>query len=507
MEKKVKEKSVKQPKEKKPLSKKAKIWIALSTAFVFVASAVAVVLVLVLSPRALNLHGLSVANYENYTGIGAASFDESKGATAVAYASGGKAGKEDMNLAGITKDNKCEKIEFENDNGKITKQNARLIHFDAYDKFTFFTLTTNKKYEFIEKPTQTYDNYGYDFDSNGIFSINNRGYSCKDTSFLILDNETGKIYDMKEIVKIIEEVIDVEHFVFSLMNIDDYYEMTYNVPEPVAQNYLLFKVKNYDNGQEKMQIFQAKLTNGGIEISQRLNNMQTENFLNAVNNYGVLYASNFILSDKFGNLFARQMHDGGKFLKYQKTDGTFFECEEATYTLGINSIMYKQKDSKIYFMNAKGEFEEIDFDTKIISKEAKFHYKHGNVIVVGENNKTYKITLDNEFDWKYTIEEFLFSTDFDAVAQGDFLYSFNSETKVITKFDMKTSTPEEIDSQYTFKNLTYNKNLDRASFKAVDESTQLEVDGYFDSYGEIHIGDFDSVSIGNNKVYIIKPIN
>ena len=81
MEKQVKEKSVKQPKEKKPLSKKAKIWISLGTAFVFVASAIAVVLALVLSPRALNLHGLRVANFDNYAGIGAASFDNGKKTT------------------------------------------------------------------------------------------------------------------------------------------------------------------------------------------------------------------------------------------------------------------------------------------------------------------------------------------------------------------------------------------------------------------------------------------
>lgn len=138
-------------KKKKPLSKKAKIWIACVTAGVFIFASVATLLGVLLSKKRMNWHGLTIANYQNYIGIGAASFGGGNGSKAVAYAGNeGDSGKGKMKLAGITKDNACEQIEFVNDKGKTYKQKARLIYFDSYDKFTLFALTTNSKYEYVE---------------------------------------------------------------------------------------------------------------------------------------------------------------------------------------------------------------------------------------------------------------------------------------------------------------------------------------------------------------------
>ena len=277
----------------------------------FVASAIAVVLALVLSPRALNLHGLRVANFENYAGIGAASFDNGKKTTAVAYASGGSAGKKDMNLAGITKDNKCQKIEFENEMGKITKQNARLIHFDAYDKFTLFTLTTNKKYEFVESDKQ-YNNGGYSyryFSEN--FALINQYYEYKDTSTLILDNETGKIYDMKEIVGVVQKFVNNKFgFEISFFNFDvNQMNNSVNI-EPVGQKSLLMKVFDYSSNtnNNKISIFEAKLTENGVEVKQRMNSIQFDNFTNR-SEWDQYVSEVKVSQDIYGNIFVKKNYE------------------------------------------------------------------------------------------------------------------------------------------------------------------------------------------------------
>lgn len=501
-----KEKQEKVKKEKKPLSKKAKIWIALGTAFVFVVACAGTLLAVLLSPK-IKLHGLAIANYESYKGIGAASFGET--AENVAYAASEGSGKKDMKLAGITKENQCREIEFENDKGKIVKQNTRLIHFDAYDKFTLFTLTTNKKHNYVEENEIFNSFYRYEIGKHFI-AINQTSFSYKDTRLLILDNETGKIYDMKEIIDSIEDMLKHENFGVYFLNIPNNEGVSFYNVQPVGQDNLLFKVVDFTNydGNYNVSIIQVKLCEKSIEISERMNAMQFNNATNR-DNFDSYGSMSIIMQDIYGNIFFKQTTYPGNIDKYQKVNKEFVELDtSATYIMGINSIMYKQQDSKTFYMNAKGEFEEINFDTQIISNENKFHYQNGNVIFAGNNNnKDYKITLDEEFDWKYTLEEFSFSTNNNTVAQGDFLYSFNAQTNVITKFDTRTSVSDNISSQYTFKNLNYNKNLDRVVFKAVDNSTMLEVDGYFDSKGVIHIGDFNSINYGNNKVYIVKPVN
>lgn len=489
-------------KEKVPLSKKAKMWIALGTASVFVASVVAVLLVCLL-PKSINLHGLKISNFENYSGIGAASFGKS--AENVAYAASDNVAKDKLNLAGITKNNKCEKIEFENEKGKITKQNARLIHFDAYDKFTLFTLTTNKNHEFVEFDDYSRDYIEYSFNYNSFYltSDPSADYSYKDTSTFILDNETGKIYDMKEVVKGVGELLDYDKPSISLFGLFDSSKMQAGGKkyEPIGQKSILLKASAPDGkGGNEFSIFQASLTDDGLKISQRINAMQFKNVFESqglgTDSSEVYYNLNTLIQqDIFGNIFIRNYNYPNQFYMCQKNDGTFFDifgCE-----MGVNSVMYHGNS----YINAQGEFEEIELNSPIVNNDSKVYAKRGNVIFAGN----YKITLDEKKPWLFSLET-LAITD-DGVMQGDFFYRLDTVTGALSKYNMTTHETTVVDSQYEFKNLKYHKNLDRVLFKAVDTTSMLEVDGYFDDNGKIFIGDFNSINFEKSKVYIIKPVN
>lgn len=487
-------------KEKKPLSKKAKIWIACVTAGAFVFASVATLLGVLLSKKRMNWHGLTIANYQNYTGIGAASFGGGSGSKAVAYAGNeSDSGKDKMKLAGITKDNTCEQVEFVNDKGKTYKQKARLIYFDSYDKFTLFALTTNSKYEYFENPSSIENSICISSVELSIKKTESSGaydwisYKHKDTSMFILDNDNGKIYDMYEIWKTLKKMYtqkDIGFMNFGIVSLG-----TAQVDCFGTKN-LLWYVEPY--GPDEIEIVQMTLTDNGVELSKRISNEQIRNWLPESYRY-----HGYFYQDIYGNIFSGY--------SYQKNDGTFVTLAHdhgEKYTFGFNKVCYKTQGDKTYYLNESGEFVEIECNQPLISiSGTDFYYQKGNVLICGDKDKVYKVTIDKNDVFGYTVEEFSFERQGTTVAQGNFVYSLNSETKSFTKFDLTTGTQIPIDSKYSFKNLNYTKNSNRVTFKAVDNTTMSEVDGYFADDGEIFIGEFKGIDYGKAKVYIIKPIN
>lgn len=483
--------NIEQPKKKQktPLSKKAKIWIACSTALVLVLASVGTLLGVLLSPK-LNWHGLSIANYKSYSGIGAASFGNKKTASAVAYASNGSSGNDNMKLAGITQDNTCEEISFVNEKGRKVKQKAYLVLFDAYENYTLLGFSTNKDKEFVELNDTRSLRIGY-FDKKIRFYVDD-SLDTVPTSLLdktcycfILDNNTGKIYDLREVVKAVKNMTK---------DIFDGFQLYFNYVEEK----IFLNVQGNNNGYNSGILVRIDFYEQEIKVIEVLNAMQYKNFTN-----GSVYEL-----DKYGNVIVEDA--------YLKLDGTFVDLEKTNnikYKLGINGVYYKKSGDKTYYLNKNGEFEEIEFDFDILDT-LNYYYtflRKNNIIYAFRSynleTRLYKIKLDNDYDWKFTIESEVICdvSCSSGVIVGNFVVLFANNDIILYNTETKELTNHT--SIYKYMEIKYYRNVNLVRFKAIDTSTRLEVDGYINENGEVEIGDFAGVSFGNTKVYIIKPLN
>lgn len=412
-------------KKKKCLSKKAKIWIVCSICAIF-ACVGTFLAIFINQSRSINWHGFTIANYQNYMGIGVANFGDGNSSNVYASSFEDKSGE--LKLAGITKDNTCEEIEFVKNDGKIQKQNARLIHFDAYDKFTLFTLTTNDDYEFVEE--KLLGGYDYVFTKEYIRMGENNSISYKDASMFILDHKTGKIYNIQEVMKVAQEMFSTETLSLSFINLNN---------SNFTKQLLLicWKGWDYSGGNNLLGIIQISLTDSGMEVSKRLSDVQLSNWKD---NGDVSSVIDSISQDVYGNILkrGRDYYNNKKILAYQKNDGYFVTLDYShgeTYTLGMNSVFYKQLNDKTYYLNDSGEFEEIEFDEILINVlNTEFYYKDGETILCGDDVNIYKMNLDKSNAWKYEVEIISFPREQSntTVGRGNFIYSLNLGTKKLS---------------------------------------------------------------------------
>ena len=148
--------------EKKKLSRKTIVWInVIASALIVIVVPILIFLLAFYNPR-LSWHGFTIANYKDYSAIGAVAFDSVE-ETATAYAAeGGKT--YNKKLAGFINDNEYREIEFVNKKGKIVKQNAYLVHFDSYQHYSFMTFSTKKNQPFIDRE---FYSYSYQLSTDG----------------------------------------------------------------------------------------------------------------------------------------------------------------------------------------------------------------------------------------------------------------------------------------------------------------------------------------------------
>ncbi len=434
---------------------------SLTLCFIFLFSLLTPLLFTGCKDKRLNWNGLSIANFEDYTGIGAVSFASQSTSKATYADEGHHNGK--MKLAGFKEDNSCVEIEFEDDKGNIEKQNAHLLHFDAYTRFTLLSFTTDKNQEFVVSDKYNYRICSYRRSSLNSFTLINSGMKYINSYFFILDNLTGKIYDFYDIIKAMQKAIGIKQLDITFSNLDGL-SRTHSDP-----GHLMTDVKATDyNSKDEHHVFQISFKENNIEVVQRLNHTQRTNF----GGY----------SDKYGNLvnlgpssFADTCSNT---LRYQKSNGQFETKNEegATFTFGANYIVYMTSNNKTYYLNATGEFEEIDMqDTPIVRLSSIISssigesgsgllYRKGNEIYYKILNTTYsnsipyrtckviKLTLDETYDWKYSYEEIYsmegMETFFATIAQGNNLYINTNPGLSVYNFITKETTI--INSQYIF---------------------------------------------------------
>ena len=455
--------------------------------------------------KKISLHGASIANFENYTGIGAVSFGGSSTSKAV-YADNGETYKNNIKLAGFNNDT-CEEIEFINKHGQKQTQKAKLLHFDAYTNFTLFSLTY-KNYGFIG-----YDDYYYEMLDTNRFSFTSTSDAYDDSYLFILDHNNGKIYDMANVYNSIQDMTNLRISELRFINLESSFGC------PADPDSLLIKAHFYGEESNPIYLFQLLLEEDDIKIIQRMDYEQYQEF--DISNTQ-LYYNNFM--DKFGNILPYGFHYMG--LPYfQKADNTikYVNYPEATFKLGANSILYMNNNGENFYLNKDGNFEKITLVNNSIqsfnyfTELSNYAYLNRNKNVLTYTQKSsgdislVKVTLDAKNISNYTIEEkVIFAPENKSIStytaiRDNFVYILHN--KKFNVYNIETGEMESIDSQYEFKSLSYNKNYNQIKFKAIDTSTMLEVDGYFTESGEIIIGSFEGLSDGLNKVFIVKPLN
>ena len=502
----------------------------------------------------IDWNNLTIAGFENFTALGSAVFD-TDGASVVADRNGLVASsvsdkqdkhdkKDDAHLVGFKKDGKCEKIKFEDEKGNKYEQDLKLIHFEAYEHFSF-AMFTEKDDEYLD-----FDEYYYQF----MYWENTEGYTtgigAKDEHFehyysneyhtFLIDNKTGKIYSFEDIVETVKETFK-----------DDFYLEPVTVNEKrnsYDYDYILFKAHTFDN--DKVAVYQLTFEKNKINITERINAVQFENFVYSITSSGG-YLGSYpeIYCDRYGNITLNNSYwreQIGKVI-YQTTDGTFGEISadmsRKNTILSPNGIFYYKEQSisddpdKVYCLNQNGELEltslgntELfnlyrDFTESSYYRVSKFLYQKDNVIYLAyatpqdnpQKHGLMKMVLSEENDYDYTLEFVDYNENVGITYYGDGAnktlvaanddYVYELRQNVLKKYDIETGASTLYESQYTFKGLKFNKKLNQVTFVAVDQSTMMEVGGYFDENNEIVIGDFKDVNRGLNRVYVIKSLN
>ena len=458
----------------------------------------------------LNWDGLSIVGYKNYESIGAVSFAEDGSGSVVSA----NKKHDNVKLGGKKKDGKFEEVKFEDEDGDVTKQKAKLRHFDAYTRFSFLSFTTNQSCEFVAQ-----NKYKYAVASEeGIFHYGYERTYWEDESetyLFILDNKTGKIYDTREIYKAIAAeslgMLGTITFLNSHTLVDD--------KCPVDEEFLMVGADAYgaETGKCEYNVFQINFKDKNLEIVYRMNGEQTLNF----SGHG---REQVVKGDRFGNLF------NSTWTYYQKVDGKFVQLEAgATYQLCANDVFYKQKDDKTYYLNRLGEFVEIELEGDLLPTSVKYTSvgvrgaewlaNVGNKMLFAKQSSRYDqearevlyttsiltATLEEGKPWKYTTEAKVVyengHSDSNATISGTESFVYLVEKGEVFAYNLETEHLQTVESELTFKTLSYNKTYNIVKFVAEDAAGQ-KVNGYFNQTTAV-VGEYVGQVVGLDKVYTI----
>lgn len=508
---------------------------------------------------------LSIANFSEYRALGAGCVDSTaqKGDNSlyVAYAEG-KDDAGEVKLVGITGTNECEEITFVNEEGEITKQNARLIWFDAYSRYSFACFSTDNDAEYVseKKLVRDWDYYCLSYriwrNKSGMVSVdygydfNNRVSFCG--YFFIVDNLTGKIYD---VYKVLEKVVsEIDAYSISFINMEnDFDYITCSNERSVNDGYV-------------HELYCINFKDTSLEVERKMDTTQLNNFTEGagINHYSENGLGCFA-NDKFGNIFQRAIvnSNGGIEIitsfkdgaKYQKASGLFatlsLENDEECF-LAINGVVYKTKYAnpigtdnntpiKRWYLNENSEFVEINNLEKIMNAyesnscekdllktsdttyrlifnqesewlDEQTYYYYSLILqsctMVGLDDlnitnkeqvvysKTY-LSQDNYSEWRDSVEEFV-------LFNGILIGKIGNE---ILTININNGNSENLFNDYDIKDYFYSKQLDCLKFTAIDKTTLLEVEGFYNKDGEVTVGEFLTDIASLKKVYSIAPLN
>lgn len=412
-----------------------------------------------------DLNNAVIANWNNYTHIGAGIISEqetntygaSRKATTVSKSSKQTKRKGKAKLFGITKDGEYEVIKFKDENDKEKEQTLYLSGFSACENFTFISYSTNQV------------NSIGNFDTNAA-----RQY--------IIDNKTGKLFRLDNIFE--------SMFVFGARGWGESENAFYCLADKHSDPYTGYT-----------SIYKISLENEELKIEKIFD----QSTLTA-------FDTDFIV-DKYGNIFAKN----GKFII--KSDRTIHTLNSLTLFKALNGLVYAGEqvfneygelvDST--FVPEKLQFSEVTtntYETKndYLAKqdEDTYYYFIDNPETFVQNfkSKLYKITFINEIEYtveNIALEGYAAGLWNKTLVENDRIYYLSNGE--VGYCDILTGAATVLTKDYLFNDI-WTDNKGNVCFSGLN-STMDSVQGI------IHEDDSITVGIFSNgyDVIFVKPIN
>ncbi len=437
--------------------KKPALWkvvTAIACVLVVVAGAITG-LVIGLINSGYNIDKMYIANFNSYKAIGAG-YINSTGKTAsasglsVAYAASSNDGGEKY-LMGQKEDGSFEKIAFsKTQNGKPEKQQQGYItNILSFNRFTFleWNRIKNEKSE-----GEWYKSFRNDYND-----------TSKDAyKTFILDNKTGKIFDLKS--------VQIYRFDFEPNG-------EYGMGKYEGGNCVYFDFHPYF---EDKAIYKVSVENGDLKIEKVISNKEIQFY--------------DFFSDKYGNLFVNE--------NYYISNRNVMNLSKTVFK-SLNGVVYSEDGMKV---NENGEFVDTSFVDSLYLEREDMIKKVGNVEYYYSNKpykkeNIYKITWRNEEEFSCEVIPVEAYTE-EYVTTDDKIYFLKEENIFAVEIETGKKIEQEIGAGYIFYNISTD-NLGNVLFDGMKKQGMVKVKGIIYNNGQIDI----SLSKVKYVVYYIKPLN
>lgn len=401
-----------------------------------------------------DLNNAVIANWNNYTHIGAGIISEQGTNTNEVSMQAKRKGK--AKLFGVTKNGEYEVIKFKDEKNKEKEQTLYLSGFSAFENFTFISYST------------------YQVDSIGVFDSNDtRGY--------IIDNKTGKLFRLDDIFKYIN------HFTVSESK-TALYCLASKHSDPYTGHSTIYKFSTENNELKIEKVFDGStLPNFGsdfivdkhdnvfasngkyiIKSDRTIRPLDSLSLFKALN--GLVYADNKVFNEQ-GNLV------------------------ETTF-IPENLTPYNYKASNAY--DKKNEF--------LAKQDGNLYYYFIDQVTSSSHNslknKLYKVTFSNEIE--YTVENIVlegYSADLwnKTLVENDRIYYLSNGE--VGYCDVLTGKRTVLSNDYLFNDI-WTDNKGNVCFSGLN-STMDSIEGVINDDNSITVGIFPN----GYDVIFVKPIN
>ena len=463
----------------KTFSKKQKtIFATCIASFVCVIASVFVLVFSLGGANNFDINNMFIANFENYTALGAGYFEKSN--TGAVYADEDTPSKQ--YLLGLTSDGKVEKIKIKTQEGdEVIEQTWELRNFRAFSNYSIAC------FRYHDNTTPLGEFFG-NYDTERTY---------------VIDNKTGKFFSLE----------NLPHNYFAVLNQAYFYDGNESQTK-------LFVWGGYTNAYNELYtLYQLEVVGGNLKVEKVF----------SASDFEGLFKLKYTFVDVYGNVFLTN--------SYPRQNNNFANVFDVNYCISggsvkainqklyrnLNGIVYTEDNTKQIDKNGNltdntKQIPNVFLENEIMIKRlGNVEYYYGLPVreelhnddgyFRSKNNEqkkyVYKITWKNSTEYTCEIINIEGIENFDLsglqyVVTSDKIYFRDStEIFVANTYDGKT---QKLTSEYIFKNIKTD-NLGNVVFEATGSNLE-SITGTINNNGQISI----LTQKPTYEVYYIKPI-
>ncbi len=466
-----------QPKKKIVLWK---VITAISCAVLVLAGAITGLVVGILN-NGYNIDKMYIANFGSYTAIGSGHINSSQQTASaagmdIAYAASSEQSNGNY-LMGQKSDGSFEKVSFsKTQNGKPEKeQQGYITQALSFNRFTFIEWNLKQKVQMNS------------LSNNGRYLFNNYNtHSAWDYKTFVIDNQTGKIFDISNIN--IHTLLFDFRYVYGMHRLD-------------ADDCVYFYTETWGDSSCIFTFYKVSIEKGELKVEE------------VIRNDIINFCASDVFSDKYGNLYlSDKSNNSGNLIdvKYCISNGNVINIDKVLFK-SVSGIVYTE--DKTQKVNENGQLVPNTFtDCDLILSKENLIKKVGNIdYYYGELfdeypetelfEKIYKITWKNDEEYSYEIipvEEYTKTF----VTTSDKIYFLEEESIFSIDIETGKKIEQDIGTDYIFNSIQTD-NLGNVLFEGITKLGMKNVSGIIDNDGNA------SILEKNRKyvIYYIKALN